>query len=197
MGVAPTVDACVWDLCSSQSCCSVCPGATVSPQGTSLLYGTSSPCGALSPRGSLSPCGASSPQETQSPYGALSPRGALSPCGTLSLRKMSAAPCGASLNTAALSPFEADIVAHRALPLSPVPAPALAAGSLLLPHALPTQGHDGSLWLCLLGDGNPFCLFCLPAWGCGHLLAPQGPDHPPLSGDRILECLHGNKLIRA
>lgn len=42
-----------------------------------------------------------------------------------------------------------------------VPAPVLAASSLLLPHALPAQGHDGCLWLCLLGDRNPFCLFCL------------------------------------
>lgn len=44
-----------------------------------------------------------------------------------------------------------------------VPAPVLAASSLLLPRALPMQGHDSSLWLCLLGDRNlSFCLFCLP-----------------------------------
>lgn len=55
-----------------------------------------------------------------------------------------------------------------------VPAPVLAASSLLCPRALPAQGHDGLLWLCLLGDRNPFCFFCLPGdTGISWLLRDQ------------------------
>lgn len=211
------VYACVWDPCSSQSW-SVCPGATMSPQGTSLLYGTSAACGAsspcrtslepcrtsapcreFSPCGSLSSCAASHPKRhshrmDQSPHGALSLCGASSPCGMLSLYTASA-PCGASLHPAALSPCEAGIVAHRALSpcaspcarcqLSAPPTCSAYAGTRWLSVALPAWGQE------------PLFLPLLPAWGHGHLLVPQGPDHSPLPGDRILECLHGNKLICA
>lgn len=78
---------CVWDPCSSQSW-SVCSGATVSPQGTSLLYGISAPCGASSLCGALSPCGTSSePCRLLAPCREFSPCGSLSPCGVSSLQE--------------------------------------------------------------------------------------------------------------
>lgn len=111
----------------------------------------------------------------------------------LSLYKASA-PCGASLHSAASSPFEAGIVAHRTLSscaspcarcqLSAPPTCSACAETRWLSVALPTWGQEPLLPL-------------LPAWGHGHLLALQGPAHSPLPGDRILEYLHGNKLICA
>lgn len=110
------------------------------------------------------PCGASSSQETVTVWSIVTPWGTVTLWGTITWGNCHCTrhqhPSGHRYTLQHHHPARQESLPTGHCPH--VPAPVLSASSLLLPRALPAQGHDGSLWLCLLGDKNPFCFFCLP-----------------------------------